>query len=236
MSDRIRPWVALICCLALVLAVFAGLMAGLKIVFLDDTRYTALMDRLDVYEYVGISREEQVLINRDLADYLSGRRNDLNREVVLKGQTVSCPFNERELSHMKDVRRLFDIGLTLARVFGCACAVCLIAALLFGRRRERRAGVLAALAVLAAGIAAALIILLNVRDFDALFMAFHRAVFTNDLWLLNPATDAMIRMLPEAFFESMASQGLKWGAVMAAVAAALVTLLLILVPERKTRA
>lgn len=28
----------------------------------------------------------------------------------------------------------------------------------------------------------------------------HEILFTNELWIMNPKTDLMIRMLPEAFF------------------------------------
>ena len=50
---------------------------------------------------------------------------------------------------------------------------------------------LAAVAVL--GIAVA-------RDFNAVFTLFHEIFFDNDLWIFDPATDYMIRMLPEGFF------------------------------------
>ena len=43
--------------------------------------------------------------------------------------------------------------------------------------------------------------------FSRVFIAFHHLAFSNDLWLLDPATDAMIRMLPEEFFAGMALQG-----------------------------
>ena len=37
----------------------------------------------------------------------------------------------------------------------------------------------------------------------ASFTLFHEIFFTNDLWLFDPATDYMIRMLPEGFFYDM---------------------------------
>ncbi len=32
------------------------------------------------------------------------------------------------------------------------------------------------------------------------FRIFHKIFFANDLWMFDPATDYMIRMLPEGFF------------------------------------
>ena len=40
--------------------------------------------------------------------------------------------------------------------------------------------------------------------FRSMFEAFHRLFFGNDLWLLNPAEDALIRVMPEKFFMNMA--------------------------------
>ena len=40
-------------------------------------------------------------------------------------------------------------------------------------------------------------------DFTRCFTIFHKIFFTNDLWIFDPATDYMIRMLPEGFFFDM---------------------------------
>ena len=45
---------------------------------------------------------------------------------------------------------------------------------------------------------------------DGLFRRFHGLLFTNDLWLLNPKTDLMIRMLPEQFFQAVAVHAAGW--------------------------
>ena len=48
--------IALMCALGLVALTVAGLLTGLEVVFLDENRYTALMDELNVYPDVGIAR------------------------------------------------------------------------------------------------------------------------------------------------------------------------------------
>ena len=40
-------------------------------------------------------------------------------------------------------------------------------------------------------------------DFNKYFFLFHEIFFDNGLWLLDPAADLMIRMLPEGFFFDM---------------------------------
>lgn len=42
-----------------------------------------------------------------------------------------------------------------------------------------------------------------VIDFNSAFNLFHRMLFTNDLWLLNPETDLLIRICPSSMFANM---------------------------------
>ena len=232
---KIRFPAAAACFFALLFSVTAGFLGGLKSVFLDDTRYAAIMDRLNVYEDVGVSREEQLIVNRGLSDYLAGLRDDLYLAVTLDGRAVDTPFNERELKHLEDVKRLFQAGLRLRYVLAALALAALTAALLFSTKRERRRGVAAFLIALCAAAIVGAVVASGGVDFDAMFIAFHRLAFDNDLWLLNPATDALIRMLPEAFFEAMALDGLTAGVLRALCLSAVAALLMLLMPERKKR-
>ena len=57
-------------------------------------------------------------------------------------------------------------------------------------------------------------------DFDGAFVFFHRALFDNDLWLLDPATDLLIRICPESMFMAMGRMiALRGLAILAAVPA-----------------
>ena len=49
------------------------------------------------------------------------------------------------------------------------------------------------------------VIVLACIDFDSLFVLFHKLAFTNDLWLLDPRTDLLIRLMPIEFFVSYAA-------------------------------
>ena len=41
---------------------------------------------------------------------------------------------------------------------------------------------------------------LAATDFSDLFIQFHLLSFSNDLWLLDPRTDNLIRLFPQEFF------------------------------------
>lgn len=206
--------------LGLMCACLVGMLTGLETVFLNPACYTAIQDELDVYENVGISREEQKLIDEDLAAYLRGERDSLSRRVTLFDEERDCAFNEREISHMQDVRYLFEAGFLIRRgllVFGI---VLLLSACML-KARVSGSLLLSAGLFLLLGVGAALLV--KLEGFSGVFLIFHQLVFDNDLWLLDPATDAMIRMLPEAFFLKMAVWGgesaLCWGAAFYGMAA-----------------
>ena len=112
----------------------------------------------------------------------------------------SPAFGFRELSHMRDVRRLFGIALR-----GQLIALVVIAALALGLARTRfrlvvPLGLLAgAVATLAIAVLAVPLILLG---FDGFFVRFHEIFFSGDSWRFNNA-DTLIRIYPEQFWQDV---------------------------------
>ena len=161
------------------------------------------------------------------------RRN--SRAVSAGGLRIGggAPLSIQSMTNTDTLDR--EATLRQTRALAAAAGLALIAlGLLFGRRSARRAGVLLALAMITAVAVVAAVLLLR-ADFNALFIRFHELVFTNDLWLLDPATDAMIRMLPEPFFEGMAAQGGR-AAGIGALAAFVLGALILNIPGRKKKA
>ena len=121
----------------------------------------------------------------------------LERARLPKG---SPAFGLRELTHMRDVRRLFGIALR-----GQLIALIVIGALALGLARTRfRAvvplGLLAgAVATLATAVLAVPLILLG---FDGFFTRFHEVFFSGDSWQFNNA-DTLIRIYPEQFWQDV---------------------------------
>ncbi|MDR0897458.1 MAG: DUF1461 domain-containing protein [Oscillospiraceae bacterium] len=129
----------------------------------------------------------------ELISYLKGEREALSETL----------FTERERLHMVDVAALFAGGRRIA--LGALCgAVALLAFALWrvgrwaiGRRAIGR-GMLLGIGGFMGFVL--LIGLWALFDFDGWFTAMHQIVFTNDLWLLDPADSMLIQMLPIEFF------------------------------------
>ena len=192
--------------IAVILSVIGALFLGFEKVACDAGQYTLLQDRLDLYDEIGVSREEMAPAMEAIAAYIRGEADEYNRNVVMFGENRPL-FNERELLHMVDVAGLF-------RVERFARSVCLAAAALFaavglwlGRGHLARCmgrGLLYGFGVLSL-IAGFFAVLFWALDFEEIFIEFHHVFFTNDLWQMYYDTDAMIRMFPQPFFETLVS-------------------------------
>lgn len=168
------------------------------------SRYSEYQRRLDVYGDVGVAEDELRLVQQDVASYIKGEADGMNREVSLFG-VKQMMFNQRELDHMRDVRALFELERNVRTGAWLAAAALLILSALLTRKQWIRRNAFASLWALGAWLLLVLGLCAACGfNFDAAFIRFHELLFTNDLWLLDPATDAMIRMYPETFFMWMA--------------------------------
>ncbi len=177
--------------------------------------YQKQYEKNGVCEVVGISMEDLMEVTDEMLSYLQGQRSDLVVVTTLKGVRQEF-FNDREKAHMKDVRQL---NLNAIYVAGTAL---LIATLLFAaveltqyltidpQKEPSRAYLFCGSFVLAACLFLGTVTLGAVivsTDFDKYWRIFHQIFFTaNDLWLLDPATDMLINIVPEAFFAALVSR------------------------------
>jgi len=202
-----KKWIGfLLMMLACVTLVLSGMLSDVQDIGTDDGLYYELQTEAEILDFAGISDGDLRRLDGALADYLAGRRETLaDIEVAVFGE-MQPAFNARELTHMSDCRALFD----MARTAEIALLVAAMLSLSFGEwlAGERRwfccLGIWAGAAVLAALIGG--FALWAVNDFGAAFEFFHEVLFTNDLWLLDPRTDLLIRICPSSMFASMGAQ------------------------------
>ncbi|HSP55727.1 MAG TPA: TIGR01906 family membrane protein [Dehalococcoidia bacterium] len=147
----------------------------------------------------GIPQAELLRANDTIHDYLVNSRSGALSITVIdqQGQAVSL-FNIKETAHMADVRDLVGV-LFLVQALALAGLIALAVVML--AMWPPRALAAAALygSVLTAGILA-MAALLSLSGFDAAWSQFHGIAFTNDFWELDPSTDHLIQMFPEAFW------------------------------------
>ena len=153
-------------------------------------------------------------LTRHMMAYLRGDASAPDLQFMADmGGTIRPFFSERELLHMADVRALF-VGAVHLRIAAVILAALLI---VFLRTKSCKSweGVLRCLTHgMLQGIAAFLVLsgllaAVCAADFNLAFVTFHHLFFNNDLWLLDPSVDLLIRILPESFFFDTAAAILK---------------------------
>ena len=245
MSERSRKTVgATGLALGLVALMLIFMMDVVHTVGTDAELYHALQTDAGVLPGAGISDGDLRILDGELADYLAGRPNELVLPIESEPGTYSVltmeidgalqpVFDEREMAHLEDCLALFELLRKVRRRL-IPWAILLItggARLLCDRRRARRVALLSPLILLvplgAYAVWAAV-------DFDGAFVFFHRVLFANDLWLLDPRTELLIRICPQGMFMAMARRIALLGmAVLVGVPALAIGLTFIRFPKRK---
>lgn len=144
-------------------------------------------------------------VTDEMMDYLRGDREDLHVMTTMGGEEREF-FNDREIAHMEDVQVLFLKALTIRRVCLALAAVLILFMAATGARIRR---VLPSSLCIGTGLFFGLITVLGLiisTDFTKYFIMFHHIFFTNDLWILDPATDMLINIVPEGFFMDTAAR------------------------------
>ena len=171
-------------------------------IYSDFGWYEKEYEKYNVTEDLEMKMDDVMDVTEEMMAYLRGDREGLVVWTTVNGEKQEF-FNDREKAHMVDVQNLFLGGLTL-RFSAIIVLVISLSGLIFTKGNWKRilpksflTG-LGAFLVISGGLG-----VLCASDFNKYFFLFHEIFFDNDLWLLDPATDLMIRMLPEGFFFDM---------------------------------
>ena len=166
--------------------------------------YEALFERHSVSERTGITPEGLAHVGREVQAYFASRTDDrLSVEVEVYGVARTL-FNADEVSHMADVKDLFQ------RVYNVqllsALALLGLTALAAVRLRRatyptigswlRRGSVLTAAVILVLG-------LLSVVAFQQVFTVFHYIGFPQGNWVFDPRTEYLVQVFPFGFWRDI---------------------------------
>lgn len=181
---------------------------------LDEGYHMMLHDQQGAAQSTGLTQEGVTQATHVLCEYLRGRREDINLTAPVYGVTQEV-FNAREKAHMIDVKALFNGGRRLRAALFAVGGLLIVLGITLPRKNRARQIMRARFFALfwACVVWVALLGALGILcaiDFNAVFLRFHALFFDNDLWLLDPRVDLMIRLLPEAFFEAVAKRTALW--------------------------
>jgi integral membrane protein (TIGR01906 family) len=149
----------------------------------------------------GIPQAELLRANNEIKRYLTVDDAGGLEIQVRNSRGQSEPlFSTKETAHMADVRGLVR-GLFAVQLGAVLTALVLGAVLaIFSPRTLAlaglRGGLLTVGILVGAGVVAA-------SGFDSAWTQFHQVSFSNDFWELDPRSDHLIQMFPEAFWQEV---------------------------------
>ena len=178
------------------------LMLSVGLVTFDKDYYYKEYVKYEVGKVQSLSEKDLHVITNNLLSYLGGRQNSLSFVIDRDKSLNRDFFSSQDKSHMVDVRNMYlflrNLGIFAALVLG----ISLYEILRKPAYKENIHRFLGTGAIL--GIIPFLIIgILMMIDFNKYFILFHQLVFTNNLWLMDPAVDNLVNIFPEAFFLDM---------------------------------
>lgn len=166
------------------------------IVIVNEREYPPLFEQQQVYKNINASQEVIHAQAGNLLQYLQGQES---LQPIL--------LNEKEVRHMADVRQLFVRSYQVLVISSFLAISCLF----MSRERRKMIQYGALLTIIS-------IISIITIDFSTLFYQLHILFFDNDLWLLNPATDNLIKMYPQEIFQALATKSIILALVIAGMA------------------
>ena len=148
----------------------------------------------------GITEEDLRQVGGQIRHYFNSTDEPLMVNTQVYGEDREL-FNQREVQHMRDVKRLVWWVYAAAIVSG----IYLLAATAWGAAVYQRGflDVLAQRVIRGVALMVVLVVFVGVfalAGFDTLFLRFHQLAFANDLWQLNPRRDYLLIIFPQGFW------------------------------------
>ena len=181
---------------------FFLLFLNLKLVMIQDSFYAEQHLKNHVYDQFG--KEIADAETQHLLDYLQ------------YGTPLATTFfNEKEKSHMSDVRSLYQ---KVSWIWYGITIILLLAVMMLDKKD--RSILLIGGSLLALILIGALYVM-SLSDFSSYFTKFHEIFFANNHWMLNPETDHLIMLFPEQFFRAFVLSIIKNTAIIAGLIGAM---------------
>ncbi len=168
--------------------------------FNSPSVYNDGFEKYSISHISGITDADLRQVGVDIRQYFNSDDEPLTVKTRVLGEKRNL-FNDQEISHMKDVKRL----VRGVYVLTAASAVYLVIMIVigFGLHRGLFVPDLAKRLTWGGGLTLILLVVFGIAalvGFDSVFLKFHELSFTNDFWQLDPRTDYLVRIFPQDFW------------------------------------
>lgn len=160
----------------------------------DIRLYEYGFSKYEVSAATGLDKEELFSVADQMVTYFNSDEEFLDIDI----------FNQRELTHLKDVKGLIQLAYHLQ--LASLAYIVVYVLINFALRRGAFWRDLARRLIWGSGATIALLAVLGlwaVIGFDSLFLLFHLVSFSNELWQFFPG-DMLLLLFPQGFFNDAA--------------------------------
>jgi integral membrane protein (TIGR01906 family) len=190
--------------LILATSLLVGLwLTSIEYIAFDLSYYDKQYMKYDISTCVEIQQNDLLHITENMLLYIKGKRSTLDMQVI-QGNVMREVFSTREKKHMEDVQMLFLKGYEWRKWCGILFLICICFLI---SHKEGIYTLFKSIKIVSVvgSITVGFLGLVVYHDFTASFTIFHHIFFDNDLWLLDPAEDILISIVPEPFFVDTAA-------------------------------
>ncbi|MBO6047820.1 MAG: TIGR01906 family membrane protein [Erysipelotrichaceae bacterium] len=172
------------------LAIWLIILAVLIVTFIP-TYYIHHIESYGIPRLTGLSAEAIAKNYCSIIHYLS---------LFTRGPMITPDFTltRETMIHFQDVKVLYTVA-EIYEIVAIVPIVLLIRSCLKDREVE-----FMKLTVIMLVIFGVIVGIVAMSDFDAAFTLFHKILFNNDYWLINPLIDPIINIFPEEYFAALA--------------------------------
>lgn len=197
----VRQFAALLFIIAVPVALVT---TNVRIAVNEPRVYEYAADHYDTPTTTGIPRPELLHASGELREYFNNGEGSIAVSVRDNQGNLVTLFTPQEALHLQDVKALFKDAFRVQEV-----SILFVLAYVVGVFVWAREGSLRTLAkqLLISGVVSVAVIGvvggIAAAGFDQSFEQFHQVAFDNDLWQLDPSSDRLIQMFPEAFWQDL---------------------------------
>ena len=198
----LRPCLAVL----LIFCLIAYLASALAAIATDSDRMLQKMNAYSDTTLSSVSSEEYPALAISLTDYLKGKADTAQIELIKNGQKATA-FSAKELMHLEDIKGLISFTGTLRYTALIFIFFAMMSFFIIRKKapeflkliKPQRTMSITLYSFFAVSIA---LLVWGLVDFNSLFYTFHMIAFKNDLWLLDPRQDLLLQLMPSDFFLS----------------------------------
>ena len=190
----VAKWLFILCLPVMLLT------ASISLAINSQWLYEYGFNKYNVSQTTGLDDIELKKVASGLIGYFNSAEETIELTVVKDGEPFTL-FNQREVTHLRDVKGLFWLDYWVLLGTGIYVLLYTLVSLCWLTKEYWRR--LAISTVIGSGLTLGLMLFLGlaaILDFDSFFWQLHIISFANDFWLLDPAKDYLIMLFPRGFW------------------------------------